>query len=124
MRLMLASLAILFLMGACSMGSEPSAEPAANEGPASSSASIEAIDNEFQPTALEVTPGEEVTVTFTNNGETIHTFTSEELGFDTGSVDPGDTAEVTFTAPDEETPFVCTVHAASDDMVGTIVPNS
>ncbi|MDP9068389.1 MAG: cupredoxin domain-containing protein [Actinomycetota bacterium] len=123
MRLIVASLAALFLLGACSNGAEPAAEPApaAGGGGGNSSTSISAVDNEFEPTELALTAGEEVTVTFTNDGEAPHTFTSEELGFDTGTVDPGASAEVTFTAPEEETPFVCTIHAESDDMVGTIV---
>lgn len=121
MRLLIASLAAAFLLIACSDGAEPGAGSAETGMGPKSSASIAAVDNEFDPTELKLTPGEEVTVTFTNNGETIHTFTSEELGFDTGNVDPGASAEVTFTAPEEETPFVCTIHEASDDMVGTIV---
>lgn len=123
MRLVLASLAALLLLGACSSSPEPAAQPSsdAQQGKSSNSSEIGAVDNEFEPTKLALTAGEEVTVTFTNNGETVHTFTSEELGFDTGNVEPGATAEVTFTAPEEDTPFVCTLHEESDDMVGMIV---
>lgn len=121
MRLLIASIAAAFLLIGCSEGAEPAGGSAETGMGAKGSASIAAVDNEFDPTELKLTAGEEVTVTFTNNGETIHTFTSEELGFDTGNVDPGASAEVTFTAPEEETPFVCTIHEASDDMVGTIV---
>ena len=81
---------------------------------------LSAIDNEFEPTDLEVKAGEEVTVNFTNDGETVHTFTSDELGFDSGNIDAGDSKTVTFTAPDSDTEFVCTIHLESDDMVGTI----
>ncbi len=124
MRVIFASLAAALLLGGCSMGSEPAENaPAGDAGSAGGggSASISAVDNEFEPTELQLTPGEEVTVTFANNGEAVHTFTSDELGFDTGNVDPGATAEVTFTAPEEDVAFVCTIHEASDDMVGTIV---
>lgn len=122
MRLILASLATLLLLGACSEGSMGSATSSSGEGGSASSDSVTGVDNKFEPTELELTAGEEVTVTFTNNGEAIHTFTSDELGFDTGNVDPGASAEVTFTAPEEETAFVCTIHEGSDDMVGTISP--
>lgn len=121
MRLIAISFAALFLLGACSGDSEPAGGSSGGAGGASGANSISAVDNEFQPAELELEAGEEVTITFTNDGETIHTFTSEELGFDTGNVDPGATAEVTFTAPDEETRFVCTIHEETDDMVGTIV---
>lgn len=119
MRLIVASLATAIFFAGCSGGTEPSTGSADTGGGSTSSAAIGAVDNEFEPTDLALTPGEEVTVAFTNDGETVHTFTSEELDFDTGNVEPGDTAEVTFTAPEEETPFVCTIHEASG-MVGTI----
>lgn len=119
MRLIIVSIAAAVVLGACSGASEPAGDSSQNAPAASSS--ISAVDNEFEPTELQLKAGEEVTVEFTNDGETPHTFTSEELGFDTGTVEAGDTAEVTFTAPEEETTFVCTIHEASDDMVGTIV---
>lgn len=81
------------------------------------------VDNEFEPTELEVPSGQSVEVEFTNDGTNPHTFTSEELDFDTGIVDPGDTVTVTFEAPEGPTPFVCTIHVDSDNMVGEIVPS-
>ncbi len=119
MRLMIGSVLAVFLLGACSGGSEPATE-SADSAASGGGATMSAVDNEFEPTELALAPGKEVTVTFTNDGETVHTFTSEELGFDTGNVEPGATAEVTFTAPEEDTQFVCTLHEESDDMVGTI----
>ena len=119
MRLLIASLTVLLVTGACSGGSEPAAENTSTGG-SGTTASVSAVDNEFDPSDLALTAGEEVTVTFTNDGETAHTFTSRELGFDTGTVEAGASADVTFTAPDGDTPFVCRLHEASDDMVGTI----
>jgi len=113
----------LLTLGACG-GSETSSDSAASSGTGGGRAeqvTLSAIDNEFEPTELTVPGGGEVTVEFTNDGETVHTFTSEELGFDSGSVDAGDSKTVTFTAPDGDAEFVCTIHAESDDMVGTIV---
>ncbi|MGI8408108.1 MAG: cupredoxin domain-containing protein [Actinomycetota bacterium] len=122
--------AALFAVGSLSLsacggdsGSEGTdAASSGQGGSGGSEISLSAIDNEFEPTTLEVPAGEEVTVDFTNNGETIHTFTSEELGFDSGNVEAGDSKTVTFTAPDGEVEFVCTIHLESNDMVGTIVP--
>jgi plastocyanin len=124
MRVFIASLAVLLVIGACSSGSEPSADTGSENAGSDASASVAAVDNAFEPTELELSAGEETTVSFTNDGDAPHTFTSEELGFDSGTVEPGATAEVTFTAPDEESTFVCTIHEQSDDMVGTIVPTS
>ena len=124
MRLTFVSIAAVFVLGACSGGAEQPTEPSSSSQGGNSSTSLGAVDNAFEPTELELTPGKEVTVEFINDGQTTHTFTSEELGFDTGNVEPGATAEVTFTAPDQETSFVCTIHEGSDDMVGTIVPSS
>ena len=121
MRLILVSAAVAIALGGCSNGTEPSGGSSADAGGPSSTSSITATDNEFDPAELEVTAGEEVTVTVTNDGEAPHTFTSEEAGFDSGTIDPGESADVTFTAPEEDVPFVCTIHEQSDDMVGTIV---
>jgi plastocyanin len=125
-RFLLVSLFALLLSACGGGGAEPSAEDAGGQGAGSGSGqsdvTIVGLDNEFDPTKLEVPSDGEVTVEFKNDGETIHTFTSEELGFDTGNVDPGGTSTVTFDAPDGEVEFVCTIHAGTDDMVGTIVP--
>ena len=120
MRLFIASISALLVLGACS--SDPASTSGSSDGAGESGAtsSISAVDNAFEPEELSLAAGEEVTVTFTNEGDAPHTFTSTELGFDTGSVEPGDSAEVTFTAPDQDTTFICTIHEASDEMVGTI----
>lgn len=84
---------------------------------------LAAVDNEFETTELEVPAGQSIEVEFTNEGKNPHTFTSGELDFDTGIVDPGDTVTVTFEAPEGPTEFVCTIHEESDDMVGEVVPS-
>lgn len=108
--------------GGNSGAEEAESAAGADAGSGGNEISLSAIDNEFEPTTLEVPAGEEVTVNFTNDGDTIHTFTSEELGFDSGNVESGDSKTVTFTAPDGEVEFVCTIHLESDNMTGTIVP--
>lgn len=121
MRLILISVAAVVALGACSSSKEPSSGSSADAAGSSSTSSVKAIDNVFDPSELEIAAGEEVTVTFTNEGEAPHTFTSEAAGFDTGTVDPGESAGVSFTAPDEDVPFVCTIHEESDNMVGTML---
>ncbi|MGH2735463.1 MAG: cupredoxin domain-containing protein [Actinomycetota bacterium] len=81
---------------------------------------LSAVDNNFEPTELSAAAGEEVTVEVTNDGSNPHTFSSEDGGFDSGTVDPGSSASVSFTMPDAETEFVCNVHGAA--MSGTLVP--
>jgi plastocyanin len=81
---------------------------------------ITAVDNSFDPAELSV-PSGEVTVEFTNDGENSHTFTSADLEFDSGTVQGGESATVTFTAPSEATPFECSIHGASG-MTGEIIP--
>ena len=53
-------------------------------------------------------------------GTVDHTFTSEELKCDTGTVSPGTKTSVTFKMPDAPVDFVCTPHA--DKMKGQLVP--
>ena len=81
---------------------------------------LAAQDNSFSPAELSAPAGEEVTVTFTNEGNNPHTFSSEDAGFDSDNVESGDSAEVTFTMPEEETTFICNVHGEA--MSGTLSP--
>lgn len=84
------------------------------------SVSLSAVDNSFDPSELEVPASGEVNVEFTNDGNNPHTFSSEEGGFDSGTVEPGSSKTVTFDAPDGEISFICNIHGQS--MSGTIVP--
>jgi plastocyanin len=81
---------------------------------------LTAQDNSFSPAELSAPAGEEITVTFTNEGNNPHTFSSEDAGFDSDNVESGASAEVTFTMPDEETTFICNVHGEA--MSGTLSP--
>jgi plastocyanin len=81
---------------------------------------LSAQDNSFSPAELSAPAGEDVTVTFTNEGNNPHTFSSEDAGFDSDNVESGESAEVTFTMPDEETTFICNVHGEA--MSGTLSP--
>jgi len=81
---------------------------------------LTAQDNSFSPAEISAPAGEEVTVSFTNDGNNPHTFSSEDAGFDSDTVESGQSAEVTFTMPDAETEFICNVHGAA--MSGTLSP--
>lgn len=105
------------LFAACG-GDDGGGAGAEDEG--GSSISLSAVDNSFEPAELEVPSSGQVTVEFTNDGDNPHTFTSDEGGFDSGTVEGGQSKTVTFEAPDKEISFLCTVHGES--MSGTIVP--
>lgn len=81
---------------------------------------LSAADNSFNPNEIGAPAGEEVTVNFTNDGNNPHTFSSDGADFDSDTVDSGESVEVTFTMPDEETQFLCNVHGEA--MSGTLVP--
>jgi plastocyanin len=97
-------------------------EQSEDGGDTGGGASIElsAQDNSFSPDEISAPAGEEVTVTFTNEGNNPHTFSSEDAGFDSDTVESGDSTEVTLTMPDEETTFICNIHGES--MSGTLLP--
>jgi len=97
-------------------------EQSEDGGDTGGGASIElsAQDNSFSPDEITAPAGEEVTVTFTNEGNNPHTFSSEDAGFDSDTVESGDSTEVTLTMPDEETTFICNIHGES--MSGTLLP--
>jgi plastocyanin len=97
-------------------------EQSEDSGDTGGGAAIElsAQDNSFSPDEISAPAGEEVTVTFTNDGNNPHTFSSEDAGFDSDTVESGDSTDVTFTMPDEEATFICNIHGES--MSGTLVP--
>jgi plastocyanin len=79
---------------------------------------VAAVDNAFEPARLELTAGEEIEIAVTNEGETTHDLTIEALELSTGGLEQGDVATATFTVPEGETTFRCTIHGG---MEGTIV---
>lgn len=110
--------ALAFTIGAC--GGSDMDSTSSGDG-ASDPAAITVVgkDNIFEPEAVEVPEGEEVTIEFKNEGEVTHTFTVPGLDVDTGNIAPGDSTTVTLTA-DSDTEFVCTIHVDSDDMAGEL----
>jgi plastocyanin len=80
---------------------------------------ISAENTEFSTAELSAPAGEQVTVTLTNDDSLPHTFTVSDLDCDTGNVDGGASADLSFTMPDAETDYACTIHS---NMTGTLVP--
>lgn len=83
---------------------------------------VTAADNSFDPNTLSAPAGSEVTVELTNDGNNPHTFTIDDPEVDTGGVEGGDSATVTFTMPDAPVTFYCTIHG-EDTMSGTLEPS-
>ncbi|HYF62027.1 MAG TPA: plastocyanin/azurin family copper-binding protein, partial [Herpetosiphonaceae bacterium] len=75
---------------------------------------VSIVDFAFSPQNLTVTIG--TSVTWTNNGATAHTTTSDTAGWDSGSLGAGQTFNHTFAAAGTF-PYHCTIHSG---MTGTI----
>ena len=91
------------------------------EGLAGAIPQVATVDNNFAPSNFAAPGGQEITVTVVNNGQNPHSFTIDALDVDTGVLNGGATAEVTFTMPEETVDYYCTVHGA-EAMSGTIDP--
>ena len=107
------SCVLLFLSAAC--GSDP--EPAGDGGDGSGTVEVTAANFAFSPVLISVDAGTEIELTFTNDDDTQHSFTSDALAVEL-VVDGGGTDTTTFTAPDSgAAEFHCKFHPA---MTGTI----
>ena len=117
--------ALALVLAACGVSDSSTAGASENAAAAAADSAqqvtLEASDNAFSTQELELPARETVKLTFTNNGANAHTFTSSELGVDTGTVAPGESATVTFTVPDQAVEFLCSFHAGGG-MTGVIVP--
>jgi plastocyanin len=71
----------------------PTLVPTPTPAPAAAKVAATVVDNRFQPTALTIAVGS--TVTWTNNGNNIHTLTSNDL-FDSGGLLGGQSFSYTF----------------------------
>ncbi|MFO7170008.1 MAG: plastocyanin/azurin family copper-binding protein [Chloroflexota bacterium] len=98
----------------------PTEEPAAAPPPASVAVTVR--DFEFAPSTIEVPVG--ATVTWTNEGPTIHMVTAGAEGVPSGQfgsdiLDPGQSFAVTFSEPGEY-PFFCTPHPQMTGLVRVV----
>ena len=82
---------------------------------ASASASVTIRDFEFDPSTVTVNEGD--TVTWTNEGPTVHTATAEDGSFDTGSLKKGESGSATFTSAGTIN-YICSPHPY---MKGTVI---
>ena len=104
--------ALVLVMGAC-------AEDAEDTDAQESANTVEAFDNYFEPTSLQLEPGAEATITLDNAGSVAHSFTVPDLDLEI-EAQSGDSADGTFAVPDEPgtLDFYCKFHP--DEMKGTI----
>ena len=97
---------------------KPEAEPATDEkkpepkkdeatARAAASASVTISDFKFTPDTVTVNEGD--TVTWTNDGPTVHTATAEDGSFDTGILEKGESGSATFTQAGTIN-YICTPH--------------
>lgn len=104
---------LVTLLGAC--GGDP-VDGGNGTDTGSGALEVTAANFAFTPTTLEVEPGAEVELTFTNDDTTQHSFTADDLGVDL--VLEGSTSEsTTFTAPESDVEWHCKFH---ETMTGTI----
>jgi plastocyanin len=101
-------------------GESAPASPTAN----AATRTVTASEWSFDPPLLHVPAGEAVRLSVTNAGDHLHTFTVPSLGIDTGSLEPGATRELSFTAPASPGSFeaLCTFpdHAEAG-MIGILI---
>jgi LPXTG-motif cell wall-anchored protein len=79
-------------------------EPSAN---ASASATVTISDFKFTPDTVTVNEGD--SVTWTNDGPSVHTATADDGSFDTGSLRKGESGSATFTSAGTIT-YICQPH--------------
>ena len=88
---------------------------AAREG-STGGVAVNAAGFRFAPSAIEATAGAPTTIDLTNEDDTDHTLTIEELGVDIAA-GGGESASGDFTADAGEYDFVCRIHPS---MTGTL----
>jgi plastocyanin len=89
--------------------------PLARSGSNASPEAVSIANFAFDPAALEVAAGTEVT--WTNDDQAPHTVTADGGGFDSGTLEPGDTFSVAVEGNGPVT-YACMIHP---EMTGTIV---
>jgi len=104
------------LLVACAKSSDPSGN--VDAGPAGGSAErIVIVDGGFEPSTLELSPGEDIAVEITNEDERPHDFAIDDLNLNTANIDPGEVATARFTVPDGTTRFRCTYHSGMEGRI-------
>ena len=76
-------------------------------GTASGQGEVRIVNFEYEPSALEVTPG--TVVAWTNEDGVPHTATAQDDTFDTGRLNKGESGEITFDTPGTYE-YICDYH--------------
>ena len=88
---------------------EKKQEPKKDEPTAKTAASASVTISDFKFTPATVTVNEGDTVTWTNDGPTVHTATAEDGSFDTGILEKGESGSATFTQAGTIN-YICSPH--------------
>lgn len=115
-KLLAAGLLAAGLLAGCAGSPEKTGNVQNGEAPGEA-VKIEAGDNFFKPENVTLNAGQEVTLEIHNAGNTPHDFTIDEPLVSTGVMSSGEVVNATFTVPDDDVKFVCTLHRG---MEGTI----
>jgi plastocyanin len=108
----------------------PTPPPVCGEGVATpsvastASLTVTATEWRFDPATLHLRAGQSLTLSVTNTGAELHTFTVPKLGIDSGPLQPGATRELTFTAPPDRGRYdaLCTFPGHEEaGMIGSLV---
>lgn len=96
--------------GSITLGGESANDHGTEDVSGEDSIEVELDDFYFSPTVLQGEAGQTLTLEIFNEGDSAHTFTSEELGVDE-ELQPGDEATIQVTFPDSgQTIFLCRFH--------------
>ncbi len=100
---------LLPLLAACGSSAQSVAGP-----------SVSLTDNAFTPRELHIRPGQ--TVTWVNNGQTIHTVTADDSSFNSNDFQPGGQYSHTFTTPGRYS-YYCMLHGSAGGygMAGVVI---
>ena len=107
---------------------QPKPKPEPGTGAQASARTVEVTAREFrfEPDEIQAKPGETLKIVFKNGGQIAHNFTLEGLNAATPTIQPGETATLTVTLPDDPKAFpieyFCSVPGHREaGMVGHIV---
>jgi len=115
-KLAAAAVFAIALLAACTKSSNPSGN--VDAGPAGGSAEqIVIVDDSFEPSTLELPPGEDIVVELTNEDGKAHDFAIDSMSLNTGTIEPGEIATARFSVPEGTTRFRCTFHSGMEGRI-------
>jgi plastocyanin len=105
------------VLSGCAGGSAPSGDVSKGAAPAGGAVKLDDGDNVFSPDSIRLKTGEKITMEVTNKGKRPHDFAIDDLGLNTGVLQPGEIAKATFTVPGSDVTYVCTLHRGMEGKV-------